>query len=46
MTDIRKPAKKAKLTPTKDKQYLNILKKLTVFIVVKNVSNVVAWDIL
>ena len=47
MTDIRKAARKAKLSLNKDDQYLNILKNLTVLkIVVKNVSNVVALDIL
>ena len=38
MTDIRKAARKARLTIAKDEQYLNILKKLTVFkiVVLKN----------
>ena len=47
MTDIRKAARKARLTLTKDEKYLNILKNLVVLkIVVKNISDVVAWDIL
>ena len=45
MTDIRKAARKARLTLTKDDQYLNNLKNLVIMkILVKNVSNMVSWD--
>ena len=47
ITDIRKAATKARPTLTKGEYYFNILKNLAVLkIIVKNIYDVVAWDIL